>query len=516
MDLKKILLSLGISCAAICGASATDSGDAGRLVILHTNDTHSQIDPLTTGRRLGGIMRRKALIDSIRAAEPNVLVVDAGDAVQGSLFFYLHGGTVEQELLNALGTDIRILGNHEFDNGVDSLARVLALSDAEKLATNYYLEESALAGQFKPYTIREVGGQRIGFMGLNLRPQGMIAEGNYDGVVFSDPIESANLTARFLREVMHADAVVALSHMGYNPEQPPGDSLLAVSSRGIDLIIGGHSHDIIDPNTTGGIRRSRLKNADGDNILVVQTGKSGAYLGQISIPLDDRVDSPAEYEYSLIPVDNRLDGYNDPVVAEIIDRYRPAVDSIMALRVGYAPHDLHASAPEILNYMSDFVYERGRKMASNVDFAIVNKGGIRIDLPAGDVSKGQILTLIPFNNRIQVIDIKGRDLRGAFDAMARTEGNGISRQVRATYDPATQKAVRVTVNGKPLEDDRTYRIATIDYLVGGGDYMSTLRNSFNVASSDKVLYDELLDHLRDHPTIRSSDKPRMTPTTAGK
>lgn len=130
----RVISNVGL---AICCAMALTScaeKENHKLVILHTNDTHSQIDP--DRGNLGGVMRRKAVIDSVRAAEDNVLLVDAGDAVQGTLYFYLYGGRVEQEVMNELGVDVRILGNHEFDNGIDSLASVLAISNAEKLSTN--------------------------------------------------------------------------------------------------------------------------------------------------------------------------------------------------------------------------------------------------------------------------------------------------------------------------------------------------------------------------------------------
>ena len=174
-----------LAASAIAAASFTSCKEQAdnKLVILHTNDTHSQIEPGRDG--LGGVMRRKAVIDSVRAAEKNVMVVDAGDAVQGTLYFYLYGGAVEQEVMNILGVDTRILGNHEFDNGIDSLASVLKLSQAEKLASNYKLDNTPLKGMFKPYSIKEFGGKRIGFIGLNLDPDGIISKGNYDGLEFA-------------------------------------------------------------------------------------------------------------------------------------------------------------------------------------------------------------------------------------------------------------------------------------------------------------------------------------------
>jgi len=257
-DIVRWVVALGIAVSTAACASKHDGDN--KLVILHTNDTHSQIMPDRNG--LGGVMRRKAVIDSIREAEDNVLLVDAGDAVQGTLYFYLYGGRVEQEVLNNLGVDVRILGNHEFDNGIDSLASVLAISDAAKLSTNYDLDNTPLKGQFVSSIIKEYGGKRIGIIGINLNPDGMIAKGNYDGLVFKPIVATANMAAKKLREEDKVDAVIALSHIGYAPAGLVGDSVLAVNSRNIDVIIGGHSHDVIDPSTDAGNRRSHLRNLD--------------------------------------------------------------------------------------------------------------------------------------------------------------------------------------------------------------------------------------------------------------
>jgi len=170
--------------AGMLVAAAVPQTGAERVVILHTNDTHSQIDP-DDSDGLGGIVRRKVVIDSVKGVEDNVLLVDAGDFVQGTLYFNLYRGEVEQKLMNELGYDIRILGNHEFDNGIDELADVLADSEAEMIATNYDLSRSPLARKFRPYTIKEYGDKRIGIIGVNLQPKGMISEGNYDGVVYN-------------------------------------------------------------------------------------------------------------------------------------------------------------------------------------------------------------------------------------------------------------------------------------------------------------------------------------------
>ena len=475
-------------------ASCNKAAEPNTLVILHTNDTHSQIEP--DAKDAGGVMRRKAVIDSIRGAEKNVLLVDAGDAVQGTLYFYLYGGEVEQEIMNILGVEERILGNHEFDNGIDSLAAMWKLSNAEKLASNYNLDDTPLAGMFKPYSIKEYGGKKIGLIGINLDPEGIITPGNYDGLKFEPIIATANVMAEKLKKEEGVDAVIALTHIGYNPAGLIGDSMLAANSRDIDIIIGGHSHDTIDPKTENGARRSRLKNLEGKDVLVVQTGKSGRNLGKIEISLDS-LGLGGTPSYELIPVTDRYDAYTDSKLADYLAKYSAGVDSLMTMWIGNASHELESSSPELLNYFTDFIYDSGSEIAPGIDLAIANKGGLRSGIPAGKFSKGQIINMLPFANYVTVVDVKGKDLAEIFDVMANTAGNGVSRNVTAEYDIDDDgaEAENVRINGKPIDPDRTYRVATIDYLAKGGDYMTGLTRGKIVATKKVPVYEDLVEYI---------------------
>ena len=487
------------------------------LVILHTNDTHSQIDPDDRGR--GGVVRRLAVIDSIRQANPNTMLVDAGDVVQGTLYYYLYGGKVEQEVLNLMGLDLGILGNHEFDNGIDSLARILALRNSPILSTNYETDETPLHGLLTPSYMRQVGDKKVAFIGLNLDPEGIISPENYGELDYDDVIETANEMAARLKNVMGADVVVALSHIGYNPAGLPGDSLLAVSSRDIDIIIGGHSHDTIDPATDEGRRRSRLLNADGREVLVVQTGKAGRNLGMITIDLDS-IGLGVRPQYSLIPIDGRHDALPaNPQLEQLIAGYRHGVDSLMTDWIGTATRPLPADGDELLNFFADYVYSRGAMLAPDVDLSIVNKGGLRTDIPQGRFSKGQIINLLPFRNRIVVVDVEGDDLEEIFEVMATTNGNGVSDNVRATYVPGEKHPTlgAVTINGKPIDRDKTYRVATIDYLASGGDYMEGFLDGEIVANSNEILYDDLISYFTTGAgtgrPLEGATEPRWTPAS---
>lgn len=476
------------------------------LVIIHTNDTHSLIDPDHDG--LGGIARRKVLIDSIRQENPGrTLLVDAGDVYQGTLFFNIYYGEVEEKLMNALGYDIRILGNHEFDNGIEALAKNLQTADAELICTNYQFRGTPLDDTFDRFTIKEIAGKRIGFIAINLQPEGMISRRNYKGMGYTDAIEAANVTARYLKEIEQVDAVVALSHIGYE-DSTPDDRALARASADIDLIIGGHSHTEIDP--AQGKYPYIFHNKAGKPVLVAQTGKDGKKIGEIRVNLDS-IGIGATPRYKLISVDSRLDSRVDPRIAEIIAPYRDKVDSLNSTYIANAPHNLAHRCTELVNFAADFVEKRGRELDPGTDFVVINKGGLRHAVPKGKISEGDAITLMPFFNRILVTELKGDQVVALFDSLASMGGNGVSRQVYAEYDRAAKTCPVLRINGKNVDPDRTYRIATIDYLSEGGDYMKPFTTGKVVAESKTYLFEDLVKYLKKEKTLSASARPRMVP-----
>lgn len=488
-----------VATAAIAACAFTISASAEKVVILHTNDTHSHIDPVEASG-LGGVLRRKAVIDSVRQAQPNVILADAGDIVQGTLYFHLYKGEVEQKVLNHLGYDIQIMGNHEFDNGLDAMARMYSHARPTLLTTNYDLSQTPLAPYFRPYLIKETGGMRIGFIAINLDPKGMIAEDNYKGLKLLDWEKAANATAWHLKHNEKVDLVVAVTHIGFNDHSTYSDEDLAKRSSNIDIIIGGHSHTRVTPDM------ARMVNAVGDTILVTQTGRYGEYLGEITIDTDTR-----RSQYRLIPIDSRLDANPDKELEALIAPYRTGIDSLYSRTVATTATDMSNRDPQLLNFVADFVLERGRDLAPDIDLSIVNKGGIRRSLSKGPVSEGQIIDMLPFDNHVTVIELPGRALREAFDVMAARGGDGVSSGVDAVFDTAGT-CTAVTINGRPLDDNRTYRVATIDYLANGGDYMSSLTRGKVLAKSPDMVYEDLLAYFaasRKNRRINPSSQIRM-------
>ncbi|MGV8963090.1 MAG: bifunctional metallophosphatase/5'-nucleotidase [Candidatus Saccharimonadaceae bacterium] len=257
--------------------SLTIGVHAQSLVILHTNDTHSRIEPLPETDRynadLGGVVRRAAFVEKTRQENKNVLLFDAGDFLQGTPYFNMFKGDVEVEAMNILKYDAATLGNHEFDYGMEVLENIVMKAKFPIVCSNYDFSGTAIADYIKPYLIVYKEGVKIGILGANVNPIGLIASNNYNGLKFLSPVETANKTADMLRNDLKCDMVICLSHLGYLNELN-----LAENSRNIDIIIGGHSHTFMS-------KPSFRKNLDGKEVLVFQTNGRGVYIGRIDVEL---------------------------------------------------------------------------------------------------------------------------------------------------------------------------------------------------------------------------------------
>ncbi|HEX4900077.1 MAG TPA: metallophosphoesterase, partial [Pyrinomonadaceae bacterium] len=219
------------------------------ITFLHTNDTHSQIDPLPPNDRLypgkGGVARRATLVKRIRRQNPNTLLIDAGDVFQGTPYFNFYRGEVEYKAMSAIGYDVGTLGNHEFDNGVDALAAALKFANFDLVSANYDVRGTALESKVKRYVVRTVGGVRVGLFGMGISPVGLITPANFKGVTYQDPVAASREVVSILREKERCTLVVGMSHLGYYPEPKPGeigDSQVAAQVDGIDFIASGHTH----------------------------------------------------------------------------------------------------------------------------------------------------------------------------------------------------------------------------------------------------------------------------------
>lgn len=465
---------------------------AGKLVILHTNDTHSAIEPNKDGT--GGMLQLKAVVDSVRGAERNVLLVNAGDIVQGSLYFKYFGGEVEYPVANMLGYDINVLGNHEFDNGMKDIAERYKTLKGARLSANYDFDGTEMEGVMQPYVIKKIDGKKIGFFGINIDPKSLISEKCID-VRYKDVIPVANETAAFLKEKKKCDVVVAVTHIGYvTSNGKPGDVDLAKASKDIDIIIGGHSHTLIDPAHPEKYP-SLVENAEGRQVRIVQTGKYGRNVGKLEIDLDNLTGfDGSRVKYELIPVTGRFpeEAYDKKMI-DFLAPYKHVVDSVNSHQIATSLYDMRNNSPGMANLTADFGYWYACHIADSlrnagenvprVDMAIMNIGGIRQDMSAGAVTEGQILSTYPFSNHFVIISLKGKDLFDAMNVAARKGGEAISGNVRAVTDE-DRNLVRLVIDGEEVMPENTYLVGTIDYVAEGNDDMVTLANHTKVWTDD--------------------------------
>lgn len=279
----KIIIILSISVLIGSGSLASANLYAQDLVILHTNDTHSQVEPVAIGRGKGkgGVFRRAEYFKKIKAENKNVLILDAGDYNQGTPYFTVFNGDMEIELMNALGYDVTALGNHEFDNGQEELARRLSSADFATLCANYDFKGTPLARYVKPYVIVKRGGKKIGIIGLILELSSVVPAKAIEGLKYTNAIEAGNKYARFLKEKKKCDIVIALTHIGYRSYSTDhlSDIALAEKSENIDIIVGGHSHTYLKTETL-------VKNKSGKEVVVLQAGSRGEYVGRLDLDFE--------------------------------------------------------------------------------------------------------------------------------------------------------------------------------------------------------------------------------------
>ena len=482
---------------------------AEHLIVISANDTHSQIEPASDG--LGGLFRMRAAFDEIRRNNKNVIAVHAGDGVQGTLYFSLFRGEVEYAAIDTLGYDAIIMGNHEFDNGIDELADHYKKIKAVKLSANYDFSNTPLCGVMQPYWIKTVAGKRIGFFGINVNPKGLISDDKYPGMVYLDNGEVAEATAKYLKDVQKVDFTIMVSHIGYYPETvgEVGDSIIASRSHYIDMIVGAHTHTLLTP----GDPRTQVKNADGKIITIGQNGKAGKYIATYDIDLDD-----FSVKYGQVKLDKSFDAKaNYPAMEAWLAKYKFSVDSVMNNVLGTSVRAMGDGDFASQNWLCDAVLEMLPDISGikNLDGVIMNKGGIRQPMPKGDVTEGLIGSMFPFDNRFMVVEVKGSDLLEALRVMATRGGDAVSKGFKVEFSGINEsvKILSAKLNGKKIDPKKVYKIGSIDYLVNGGDHMDALGNGAKLFV-DTVPYGE---HMKNYiktltkqgRVVDAKDEPRM-------
>ncbi len=252
-----------------------------KLVILHTNDMHSHIEPFADNDPRypgqGGIAKRASLIESIRAEGAEVLLLDCGDIFQGTPYFNYYLGELEMKLMNLMKYDAATIGNHDFDGGLDNLGSKMGIADFPFINCNYDCRNSVLENKIIPYKIFKKAGLKIGVLGVGIKLEGLVDKKLFGTIIYNDPIENANRVAKELKEEKKCDLVICLSHLGYEYKTTQvSDLVLAAQSQDIDIILGGHTHTFLKEATI-------IANKSGKKLMVSQAGWAGLILGRVDV-----------------------------------------------------------------------------------------------------------------------------------------------------------------------------------------------------------------------------------------
>lgn len=275
---RLIILSLILTAFTVTGMARVK-----KLLILHTNDTHSCVMPLKTtladtlqaGR--GGFLRRLAMLGQERQKNPDLLLFDSGDFSQGSSYYSMFKGDVEVGLMNMMRYDAATIGNHEFDFGMENMARLFRMADFPIVCANYDFTGTCVEGLVKPYVVIRRSGVKIGVFGLSPKMKGLVSDKNCVGVKYLDPVKAAQKTADLLKNKEKCDLVVCISHLGWNIGGDD-DVLVMKNTRNIDIVLGGHSHSYFK-------QEKWVKNLDGVSVPNDQNGKSGIFVGRLEVEM---------------------------------------------------------------------------------------------------------------------------------------------------------------------------------------------------------------------------------------
>ena len=252
-----------------------------RLTILHTNDMHSRIFPFPINHSkypgLGGMTRIAKLIEDVRTFEKNVLLLDAGDIFQGTPYFNRYKGELELKMMSQMGYNASTIGNHDFDNGVEGLSRVIHHADFPFLCSNYIFKNTELENKTKAYKLIYIDKIKIGIMGIGIKLNGLVDKSNYKETKYLDPIEITNHWGAYLKYIEKCDLTICLSHLGYQYKKNKiSDLILAKKTKNIDIFIGGHTHTFLQKATA-------IKNFDNKKVIINQAGWGTLALGRIDI-----------------------------------------------------------------------------------------------------------------------------------------------------------------------------------------------------------------------------------------
>ncbi len=462
------------------------------LTILHTNDFHARFEPISKydsgcsaeddaeGKCFGGSARLVTALADARARTNNSILVDGGDQFQGTLFYTYYKGQLAAEMMNKMGYDAMTVGNHEFDDGPEVLRGFMDAVNFPVLMSNADVSaEPLLADTLAKSVVIERGGERLGLIGLTPEDTDELAAPG-PNVIFSDPVaavqgEVDKLTADGVNKI------IVLSHSGYGVDQR-----VAAETTGVDVIVGGHSNTLLS-NTND--RASGPYPTMVGTTAIVQAYAYGKYLGELNVTFDDAGNlTSATGEPNLIDASVTADADTAARIAEAaspLEEIRNRVVAETATEIVGVREECRARECAMGNLIADAMLDRVKDQG--IDVAIQNGGGIRASIDAGEVTMGEVLTVLPFQNTLSTFQVKGATIVAALEngVSQHEEGAGRFPQVAGmTYafdvsQPAGSRISDVMVGGAPIDAEKVYGVVSNNYVRNGGDGYDMFKDAMN-------------------------------------
>ncbi len=485
------LLAGTATLALTAGTAAADY----TLHILHINDLHSRIESINAfdstcdaeteakGECFGGVARVATKInelrDSLTAAGENVIVLDAGDQFQGSLMYTTYKGAVEAEMMEKIGFDAMAVGNHEFDDGPEGFAEFLATVTFPVISGNIDVSQSnVLAGRVRNHTVLEVGGEKIGIVSA-LATDTVDTSSPGPSVIFSDEIESLAADVAAL-EAEGVTKIIALTHVGL-----PRDLEIAAAVPGLDAIVGGHSHTYLsasDPKRHGAYP-TWVSQESGALVPIVQAYAYSKYLGHLTLTFDD-AGTLVHAGGDTILLDASVTP--DPEILARVAELAGPIEELKATVIGAAATDIDGAREscravecQMGNLVADAMLERVKDQG--ITISIANGGGLRASIGAGEVTMGDVLTVLPFQNTLATFETDGATILSALENGVSQVADGAGRfpqvaGLKYTFKASAEPGARISdvmVNEAgtwvPLDPAKTYGVVTNNYVRNGGD-----------------------------------------------
>ena len=554
--------TISIIAAFVCllmlqGCASLQQSDRGTLdiTIAHVNDTHShleaagvslRIDGKPTQVTLGGMARLKSALDELRAKEKNVLFLHGGDMIQGTLYFAKYQGKADMDILSMLEPDAAAAGNHEFDEGPGLLASLIDMAHFPIVSSNIDVSaEPLLAGRLAPYAIKKIGEERIAVIGITTTDTPAISNPGHT-IRFKDPAESVMAAVADLHK-LGVRKIVLLSHLGYME-----DIALAKKISDIFVIVGANSHTLLGDKTAlkslglnaEGPYPTIVKNRDGRDVLIVQAWEWAKVFGVLRLRLDSE-GNIINWIASPILLAGSEFKQNDAVIAENSQAYMDILRTLKASGVAGIYGEEQKVKARLAVYegpmkemMNSVVAKAGTELVrgnnrgpgpvvadsmlsrtrpAGVQIAIQNSGGIRRNIPAGDISVAEVYELLPFNNTLVILDLTGTQLVTALEEAVDFQLAGGSRGpylyvagISFRIDESAKKGARIRDAKVKMPDGRyvkieganTYRIVTSSYLAGGGDGIHTFRDAAGYRADTGFIDAEvLMEYLKGLGTV---------------